>query len=140
MHLEDSELDVDVEKITKMKESVVVIDEVATDFTVVNGTDNDSDTSTNNSEELEVLAQERKRIIDCSLCDYKNLHSMKTLKGEHKCDVSCGNYKVSATAIAFYFKEKLQANFKYKIKEMRVDLKLLSTLMLILKIVRELKK
>lgn len=42
---------------------------------------------------------------------------------EHKCDDLCGNCKVSATTIAFYFKEKLQANPKHKIKEMRVDLK-----------------
>lgn len=48
---------------------------------------------------------------------------VKTLKGEHKCDDPCENYKVSATIIAYYFKEKLQAYPKYKIKEMRVDLK-----------------
>ncbi|KAG5571881.1 hypothetical protein H5410_061647 [Solanum commersonii] len=157
---EDSELDVD---------TVAVIDDVATDCTS-DGTENDSDASTDNSnynsEELEVLAQERKRVIDGSLCDYKDLHrsmtfkdiakarkyislhslangynltikkvtkrfrvvceekcnfvclvsgekhsagvSVKTLKGEHKCDDTCGNYK---------------ANPKYKIKEMRVDLK-----------------
>ncbi|KAG5606415.1 hypothetical protein H5410_027907, partial [Solanum commersonii] len=112
---------------------MVVIDEVATDCTSADGTDNDSDISTDNfdynSEELELLVQERKRIIDCNLCDYKDLHSekhshgvsVKTLKGEHKCDDPCGNYKVSATTIAFYFKEKLQANLKYKIKKMRVD-------------------
>ncbi|KAK4731078.1 hypothetical protein R3W88_024066 [Solanum pinnatisectum] len=74
------ELDVDVDNITKMKESVVVVDEVATDCTFVDGIDNDSDTSTNNSEELEVLAQERKRIIDCSLCDYKDLHRSMTFR------------------------------------------------------------
>ncbi|KAK6779693.1 hypothetical protein RDI58_021877 [Solanum bulbocastanum] len=55
-----------------MKESVVVIYEVTID--------NDSDTSTNNSEELKVLAQERKRVIDCSLCDYKDLHRSMTFK------------------------------------------------------------
>ncbi|KAL3350246.1 hypothetical protein AABB24_022975 [Solanum stoloniferum] len=49
---------------------------------------------------------------------------VKTLKGEHnKCKDPCGNYKVSATTIAFNFKEKLQANPIYKIKEMRVDMK-----------------
>ncbi|KAH0644674.1 hypothetical protein KY284_032558 [Solanum tuberosum] len=39
--------------------------------------------------------------------------SVKALKGEHKCDDPCGNYK-----------EKLQANPKYKIKEMRFDFKI----------------
>jgi len=154
---------------------------------IVDGTENNSDTSNGNydynSEELEVPAQERRRVIDGSLCDYKDLHKsmtfkdiaearryislhslangynlttkksdrkrlrvvcrdkcnfvclisgekhvagvrVKTLKGEHnKCNDPCGNYKVSATTIAFYFKEKLQANPKYKIKEMRVDMK-----------------
>ncbi|WMV30557.1 hypothetical protein MTR67_023942 [Solanum verrucosum] len=104
---------------------MIVIDEVAIDCTSADGTDNDSDIFTDNfdynSEELEVLVQERKRIIDCNLCDYKDIHSVKILKGEHKCDDPCGNYKVSATTVAFYFKEKLQANLKYKIKKMRVD-------------------
>ncbi|WMV42347.1 hypothetical protein MTR67_035732 [Solanum verrucosum] len=92
--VEDCELDVDVENITKMLETVVVIDDISTDCTF-DGSENDSDTSSDNSdynsEELEVLAQARRR--------------------------------VSATTIAFYFKEKLQANPKYKIKEMRVDMK-----------------
>ncbi|KAH0633855.1 hypothetical protein KY284_036641 [Solanum tuberosum] len=66
-------------------------------------------------EELEVPAQERRR-------HYTGVR-VKTLKGEHKCDDPCDNYKISATTIAFYFKEKLQANLKYKIKKMRVDLK-----------------
>ncbi|KAH0672929.1 hypothetical protein KY290_025208 [Solanum tuberosum] len=96
-----------------MKENMVVIDEVATDCTSADSTDNESDISIDNFdynfEVLEVLVQERKRIIDCDLCNYKDLHSVKTLKGEHKCDDPCGNYKVSATTIAFYFKEKLQA-------------------------------
>ncbi|KAG5584560.1 hypothetical protein H5410_044994, partial [Solanum commersonii] len=120
--VEDSELDVDIQNIIKMKESVVVIDEVATDCTSADGTDNDSDTFSDNSEELEILAQERNRVIDCSFCDYKDLHRSLAFK-EHKCDDLCGNCKVSATTIAFYFKEKLQANPKHKIKEMRVDLK-----------------
>ncbi|KAG5570004.1 hypothetical protein H5410_059770 [Solanum commersonii] len=148
------ELDVDVENIIKMLETVVVIDDVFTDCTS-DGTENDSDTSNDNSdynsEKLEVLALERRRVIDGSLCDYKDLHKkrlrvvcrdkcnfvclisgekhvagvrVKTLKGEHnKCKDPCGNYKVSATTMAFYFKKKLQANPKYKIKEMRVDMK-----------------
>ncbi|KAG5587334.1 hypothetical protein H5410_047768, partial [Solanum commersonii] len=153
--VEDSELDVDVENITKMLEIVIVIDDVSTDCTS-DGTENNSDTSNDNydynSEELKVLAQEKRRVIDGSLCVYKNLHKsmtfkdiaeasryitlhslangynltikkVKTLKGEHKCDDPCGNYKVSATTIAFYFKEKLLANPKYKIKKMRVDMK-----------------
>ncbi|KAG5624865.1 hypothetical protein H5410_010083 [Solanum commersonii] len=178
---------VDVENIIKMLETVVVIDDVSTDCTS-DGTENDSDTfndnSDYNSEELEVLALERRRVIDGSLCDYKDLHKsmtfkdiaearryislhslangynlttkksdrkklrvvcrdkynfvclisgekhiagvrVKTLKGEHNkaCKDPCGNYKVSVTTMAFYFKEKLQANPKYKIKEMRVDMK-----------------
>ncbi|WMV15995.1 hypothetical protein MTR67_009380 [Solanum verrucosum] len=132
-----------------MLEIVVVIDDVSTDC-ASDGTENDSDTSNDNSnynsEELNVLAQERRRIIDGSLCDYKDLHKVvckdkcnfvclisgekhvagvrvKTLKGEHnKCKDPCGNYKVSATTMAFYFKEKFKANPKYKIKEMRVDM------------------
>uniref|UniRef100_M1C7G8 Transposon MuDR mudrA n=1 Tax=Solanum tuberosum TaxID=4113 RepID=M1C7G8_SOLTU len=79
--VEDSELDVDIQYIIKMKESVIVIDEVATDCTSADGTDNDSDTSSDNSEELEVLAQERKRVIDCSFCDYKDLHRSLAFKG-----------------------------------------------------------
>ncbi|KAK6789727.1 hypothetical protein RDI58_013527 [Solanum bulbocastanum] len=75
--VEDSELDVDVENIIRMKESMVVIDEVATDCTSVDGTNNDIDIFTDNSEELEVLVQEKKRIIDCNLCDYKDLHRWK---------------------------------------------------------------
>ncbi|KAH0713336.1 hypothetical protein KY285_007092 [Solanum tuberosum] len=115
----DCELDVDVENITKMLETVVVIDDVSIDCTSY-GSENDSDTSSDNSdynsEELEVLAQERRR--------HAAGVRVKTLKGEHnKCNDPCGNYKVSATTIAFYFKEKLQANPKYKIKEMRVDMK-----------------
>ncbi|KAK6782051.1 hypothetical protein RDI58_019847 [Solanum bulbocastanum] len=50
--------------------------------------------------------------------------SVKTLKGEHKCDDPCGNYKVGATTIAFHFKEKMQANHKYKVKEMKFDFKI----------------
>ncbi|KAG5590703.1 hypothetical protein H5410_041217 [Solanum commersonii] len=185
--VDNCELDVDVENIIKMLETMVVIDDVSTDCTS-DGTENDSDTSNDNSdynsEELEVLALERRRVIDGSLCDYKDLHKsmtykdiaearryislhslangcnlttkksdrkrlrvvcrdkcnfvclisgekhvagvrVKTLKGEHNkaCKDPCGNYKVSATTMAFYFKEKLQANPKYKIKEMRVDMK-----------------
>ncbi|WMV58460.1 hypothetical protein MTR67_051845 [Solanum verrucosum] len=84
---EDSELDVDVEnhhillKVGSTK--VQIIDDVATDCTS-DGTENDSDASTDNSdynsEELEVLAQERKRVIDGSLCDYKDLHMSMTFK------------------------------------------------------------
>ncbi|WMV46763.1 hypothetical protein MTR67_040148 [Solanum verrucosum] len=185
--VDDCELDVDVENIIKMLETVVVIDDVSIDCTS-DGTENDSDTSNDNSdynsEELEVLALEMRRVIDGSLCDYKDLHKsmtfkdisearryislhslangynlttkksdrkrlrvvcrdkcnfvclisgekhvagvrVKTLKGDHNkaCKDPCGNYKVSATTMAFYFKEKLQANPKYKIKEMRVDMK-----------------
>ncbi|XP_049409139.1 uncharacterized protein LOC125872451 [Solanum stenotomum] len=185
--VDDCELDVDVENIIKMLETEVVIDDVSTDCTS-NGTENDSDTSNDNSdynsEELEVLALERRRVIDGSLCDYKDLHKsmtfkdiaearryislhslangynlttkksdrkrlrvvcrdkcnfvclisgekhvagvrVKTLKRDHNkaCKDPCANYKVSATTMAFYFKKKLQANPKYKIKKMRVDMK-----------------
>ncbi|KAH0715414.1 hypothetical protein KY284_008319 [Solanum tuberosum] len=94
--------DVDVENIIKMLETVVVIDDVSIDCTS-DGTENDSDTSNDNSdynsEELEVLAQERRRHVAGV--------RVKTLKGEHnKCKDPCGNYKVSATTMAFYFKEK----------------------------------
>ncbi|WMV42661.1 hypothetical protein MTR67_036046 [Solanum verrucosum] len=81
--VDDSELDVDVENITKMLETVVVIDNVSTDCTY-DGTENDSgtfnDNSDYNSEELEVLAQERRRVIDGILCDYKDLHKSMTFK------------------------------------------------------------
>ncbi|KAG5591721.1 hypothetical protein H5410_042235 [Solanum commersonii] len=73
--VDDSELDVDVENITKMLETVVVIDNVSTDCTY-DGTENDSDTFNDNS-----------------------------------------NYNFEE------LEEKLQVNPKYKIKEMRVDLK-----------------
>ncbi|KAG5581376.1 hypothetical protein H5410_052003 [Solanum commersonii] len=81
--VEDCELDVGVENITKMLETVVVIDDVSIDCTS-DGSENDSDTSSDNSyynsEELEVLAQERGRVIDGSLYDYKDLHKSMTFK------------------------------------------------------------
>ncbi|KAM3218460.1 hypothetical protein P3L10_022990 [Capsicum annuum] len=62
----------------------------------------------------------------CLISGEKNCSgvSVKTLMGKHKCDDPCGNYKVSATTLAYYFKEKLQAKPKYKIKDIRVDLKI----------------
>ncbi|WMV47379.1 hypothetical protein MTR67_040764 [Solanum verrucosum] len=71
-----------------MLEIVVVIDDVSTDCTS-DGTENNSESSNDNydynSEELKVLAQERRR-------HYAGVR-VKTLKGEHKCDDPCGKYK-----------------------------------------------
>lgn len=62
---EDSELVVDVENITNLKQHEIEIDESTTVCTS-DGTDNDSDRQADyNSEELEVIAKERKRIINC---------------------------------------------------------------------------
>ncbi|XP_060179076.1 uncharacterized protein LOC132609216 isoform X2 [Lycium barbarum] len=61
----------------------------------------------------------------CLISGEKNVAgvSVKTLKGEHKCEPSFENHSVKANTIAYYFKEKVQGNPKYKIKDMRADLK-----------------
>ncbi|KAK6805433.1 hypothetical protein RDI58_003218 [Solanum bulbocastanum] len=67
---------------------------------------------------LRVVCKDKCSFV-CLISDDKHVAGVrvKTLKGEHnKCKDPCGNYKVSATTIAFYVKEKLQANPKYKIK------------------------
>lgn len=187
--VEDNKLDVDVENITKLKQCEVEV-EIETNESDVDctpdGTDNNSDTapieSNFNSDELEILVKERKRIVNNQLFHYKKLYRLMsfkdiaearryislhvltngynliikkailkdlelfakkkcyfvslisgeryslgvrviTLEEEDKCDDSCGNYKISSTTIAYYFKDKLQANSKYKVKKTRVDLK-----------------
>ncbi|MCD7462699.1 mRNA decay activator protein zfp36 [Datura stramonium] len=182
--IEECDLDVDVENIVRHKESMLDVDESNSDcYNSDTGYEEVCDYSDYDSEELEFIAKERKRVVNERLSEYKELHksmtfkdieearrfislhaltndynltiqksflkrfrvvcqracnficlisgqkhcsdiSMKTLTGKHKCENPCGNYKVGATTIAYYFKEKLQDNPKYKIQDMRVDLKI----------------
>ncbi|XP_060202219.1 uncharacterized protein LOC132630678 [Lycium barbarum] len=48
---------------------------------------------------------------------------IKTLNTEHNCFIAYDNNRVDYYTIAHYFKKKLQNNPKYKVKDMRADLK-----------------
>ncbi|XP_019237885.1 PREDICTED: uncharacterized protein LOC109218021 [Nicotiana attenuata] len=48
---------------------------------------------------------------------------VKTLNSRHDCNPAFDNSRVEYSTIAYYFKKKLQDNPKYKVKEMRADLK-----------------
>ncbi|XP_059302149.1 uncharacterized protein LOC132054104 [Lycium ferocissimum] len=48
---------------------------------------------------------------------------IKTLNIEHNCFIAYDNSRVDYYTIAHYFKKKLQNNPKYKVKDMRADLK-----------------
>nr|XP_016462883.1 PREDICTED: uncharacterized protein LOC107785964 [Nicotiana tabacum] len=47
---------------------------------------------------------------------------IKTLKSKHNCVPAYKNRRATPQALAYYFKNKVQNNPKYKVKEMRVDL------------------
>ncbi|XP_075106917.1 uncharacterized protein LOC142179923 [Nicotiana tabacum] len=48
---------------------------------------------------------------------------VKTLKAKHTCDEAFDNSRIDYYTIASYFKNKMQDNPKFKVKEMRVELK-----------------
>ncbi|XP_070014344.1 uncharacterized protein [Nicotiana sylvestris] len=50
-------------------------------------------------------------------------YRVKTLDPKHDCNTAFDNSRVEYSTIAYYFKKKLQDNPKYKVKEMRADLK-----------------
>lgn len=84
--VEDSELPIDIENIVRLKESVVEVDEAESEASDCNSNEtdnyggNESDYSDYDSEELVVLAKERKRIINDKLSKYKELHRFMTFK------------------------------------------------------------
>ncbi|XP_070005952.1 uncharacterized protein [Nicotiana sylvestris] len=49
--------------------------------------------------------------------------TVKTLESEHNCGIAYDNSIIDFNTIAHYFKEKLQDNPKYKVREMVLDLK-----------------
>ncbi|XP_070014756.1 uncharacterized protein [Nicotiana sylvestris] len=193
--VEDNELSVDDQNIVHHTESYLVVDEAASDCSS-NSSNSNSEDDTNDSDcnskdasgydsdRLEAIAKERKRVVADRLVEYKdidksmifkdipearkfmNLYALandydltlvksdtirvryvcedderpyvcliskdkrnigvkiKTLKAKHEYNHAFDNHRVDATIIAHYFKKKLQESPKYKIKEMKTDLKI----------------
>nr|XP_016494825.1 PREDICTED: uncharacterized protein LOC107814016 [Nicotiana tabacum] len=87
-----------------------------------------------NQKKLELVKSDKIRVrYKCVLgCPFKYLISIKkgnegcrvkTLNPRHDCNPAFDNGRVEYSTIAYYFKKKLQDNLKYKVKEMRADLK-----------------
>ncbi|XP_019264320.1 PREDICTED: uncharacterized protein LOC109241948 [Nicotiana attenuata] len=87
-----------------------------------------------NKVELEVVKSDKHRLryecvpgcpFGCHISEEKGSPGVKikTLNLEHECGPSYDNSRVDYTTIAHYFKKKLQDIPKFKVKEMRTDLK-----------------
>ncbi|XP_019246531.1 PREDICTED: uncharacterized protein LOC109226193 [Nicotiana attenuata] len=87
-----------------------------------------------NKKELKLLKSSPKRlrygcVFDCPFIVYITPDGdlpgvrVKTLKAKHTCDEAFENSRVDYYTIANYFKKKVQDDPKFKIKEMRVELK-----------------
>ncbi|XP_019248779.1 PREDICTED: uncharacterized protein LOC109228049 [Nicotiana attenuata] len=87
-----------------------------------------------NKVELEVVKSDKHRLryecipgcpFVCHISEEKGSPrvKIKTLNPKHECGPSYDNSRVDHTTIAHYFKKKLQDNPKFKVKEMRTDLK-----------------
>ncbi|XP_019244492.1 PREDICTED: uncharacterized protein LOC109224366 [Nicotiana attenuata] len=87
-----------------------------------------------NQKKLKLVKSDKIRVrYKCVLgCPFKCLISVekgnegcrvKTLDPTHDCNPTFDNSRVEYSTIAYYFKKKLQDNPKYKVKEMRADLK-----------------
>ncbi|XP_075080398.1 uncharacterized protein LOC142165909 [Nicotiana tabacum] len=87
-----------------------------------------------NKRGLQIDKSDRRRLrYKCQIgCSFKFIISkdgrdhgvkIKTWRDKHDCDEVFENRRATPTALAYYFKRKIQNNSKFKVKEMKVGLK-----------------
>ncbi|KAK6777863.1 hypothetical protein RDI58_024581 [Solanum bulbocastanum] len=119
---EDCELSVDVTDIV-MHDGSFLLSPIVNEGTVCSESEDDSNNgmvfscSDYDIDELENFVTKKKRNINESLQHYKEI-----VKDHIDCGTAYDNSLVDYSTIALYFKDKLQSDPKYKVKELKADL------------------